>query len=268
MLSRLTRLSVSALKDLDERADKVILRTDPLYKTAIFIQSYAQHVLRPHIDAESDHKRHFIKVPFINKGIDFIDLQSIFRNKTVENAIPKYFKNTESPIICYKYNKSVRGLIFNYNKIVRDLNIDTNSPDSCDCSSSKFCYAPAGHVITGNFDIIKDKHLRSLLTKGPKYRLPNLIDFDKCRIQIAEAIQSFAKRWCGREHAEPRALSEWKKQIIDIMDKRISFYTSNPDLLPRKPKVSYRDLKSSIQKFHSKYVLVPADKASNNVIII
>ena len=268
MLSRLTRLSVSALKDYDERADKVIFRTDPLYKTAIFIQSYAQHVLRPHIDAESDHKRHFIKVPFINKGIDFIDLQSIFRNKTVENAIPKYFKNTESPIICYKYNKSVRGLIFNYNKVVRDLNIDTNSPDSCDCSSSKFCYAPAGHVITGNFDIIKDKHLRSLLTKGPKYRLPDLIDFDKCRIQIAEAIQSFAKRWCGREHAEPRALSEWKKQIIDIMDKRISFYTSNPDLLPRKPKVSYRDLKSSIQKFHSKYVLVPADKASNNVIII
>ena len=52
------------------------------------------------------------------------------------------------------------------------------------------------------------------------------------------------------------------------MDKRISFCTSNPDLLPRKPKFSYRDLKSSIQNFHSKYVLVPADKASNNVIII
>ena len=49
------------------------------------------------------------------------------------------------------------------------------------------------------------------------------------------------------------------------MDKRISFYTSNPDLLPQ---FSYRDLKPSIQNFHSKYVLVPADKASNNVIII
>ena len=109
---------------------------------------------------------------------------------------------------------------------------------------------------------------RALLTKGPRYRLPNLIDFEKCRIQIAEALQSFAKRWCGREHAEHRALSEWKKQIFNIIDKRISFYTSNPDLLPPKPKFLYRDLKSSIQNFHSKYVLVPADKASNNVIII
>ena len=36
----------------------------------------------------------------ILKGIGFIDLPSIFRDKTVI-SIPSYFGNMESPIICY-----------------------------------------------------------------------------------------------------------------------------------------------------------------------
>ena len=35
-------------------------------------------------------------------GIEFIDLPSIFRDNNVMSAIPSYFENTESPIICYK----------------------------------------------------------------------------------------------------------------------------------------------------------------------
>ncbi len=129
-------------------------------------------------------------------------------------------------------------------------------------------YPPAGHIITGNFDIISDKRLRNLLTKGPKYRLPSDIDFNACRLQIAKALQDFTSRWCRREQAEENALSEWIKQIFKIMDTRINFYSSHPDLLPPKPRISFRYLKSKLQDFHSKYVFVPADKASNNIIII
>ena len=56
--------------------------------------------------------RHFIKIPFINKGIDFIDLPSIFRENTVESSIPDYFENKEPPIISYKYNKPNRSKRF------------------------------------------------------------------------------------------------------------------------------------------------------------
>ena len=74
-----------------------------------------------------NHIRHFIKISFINKGIDFIDLPSIFRDNTVESSIPNYF---EPPIICYKYNKPIRSTIFNFNKLVANLDIDTKIPDS------------------------------------------------------------------------------------------------------------------------------------------
>ena len=71
-----------------------------------------------------------MKTPFINKGIDFIDLQSILRDKYVIDSIPKYIKISEALIICYKYNKPIRNLVFNYNKIVSYLTFDDNLPDT------------------------------------------------------------------------------------------------------------------------------------------
>ena len=56
--------------------------------------------------------------------------------------------------------------------------------------------------------------------------------------------------------------------INSFVDKRIKFYSQNTNLLPPKPKSSFRHLKQGIQEFHRKYVLVPADKAANNVVVV
>jgi hypothetical protein len=64
MLSRLASLSISSLRKLDEEADDIVIRTHPLYEVASLIQCYTRHVLRPHIDLESDHKIHFLKISF------------------------------------------------------------------------------------------------------------------------------------------------------------------------------------------------------------
>ena len=53
-------------------------------------------------------------------------------------------------------------------------------------------------------------------------------------------------------------MKEWKLSIFNIVDKRIKFYSQNTNLLPPKPKSSFRHLKQGIQEFHRKYVLVPA----------
>ena len=133
-----------------------------------FTRCYTEHALRPYIDSEMNRIRHFIKIPFINKGIDFIDLSSKFRDNTVESSIPDYFENKEPPIICYKYDKPIISTIFNFNKLVAELDIDTKTPDSRDCKNSKFCYEPAGHIITGNLKIISDSRIRSFISKSLK----------------------------------------------------------------------------------------------------
>ena len=178
LLSKITNLSISSLRKLDKEADDIYVRAHPFYDVACIIQSYTQHILRPHIDDTSDHKRHFLKISYLNKGIDFIDLAGIFKDRRVSDKIPKYFKNSETPMICYKYKKATRCLLFNYNKIVSDLNITTSTPTQCDCSTSKFCYAPAGHIITGDLGVIKDNRIQKLISKGPKYRLSAEMDID------------------------------------------------------------------------------------------
>ena len=62
----------------------------------------------------TENMRHFIKIPFINKDIEFVDLPSIFRDNNVISAIPSYFENTESPI---------RKLIKRYKRISYSLDI-------------------------------------------------------------------------------------------------------------------------------------------------
>ena len=83
---------------------------DRFYDAALLTRCNSQHALRPVIDSRINHTRHFIKIPFINKGMDFIDLPNIFRDKSVQSSIPNYFKNCEIPIICYKYNKPIGAL--------------------------------------------------------------------------------------------------------------------------------------------------------------
>ena len=53
-----------------------------------------------------------------------------------------------------------------------------------------------------------------------------------------------------------------------IINTRISFYSCNTHLLPPKPKSSFRHLKRGIQDFYMNYVLVPADKAANSVVVV
>ena len=46
----------------------------------------------------------------------------------------------------------------------------------CDCSTSKYCYEPARHVITGELTIVRDAKLRSLIEIGPSFREQNCIN--------------------------------------------------------------------------------------------
>ena len=74
MLSYLSSLPISVLLSLDTEGNKFYDRTNRLYAAALLTRCYTQHALRPVNDSKINHVRHFIKILFINKGMDFIDL--------------------------------------------------------------------------------------------------------------------------------------------------------------------------------------------------
>ena len=88
MLSFVSSLPISVLRILDTEANKFYDRNHQLYDAARLTRCYTQHALRPFIESETNHKRHFIKIPLINKGIEFIDLPSIFKDRSVTSSIP------------------------------------------------------------------------------------------------------------------------------------------------------------------------------------
>ena len=87
MLSFLSSLPIPVLCILDIDAYRFYDRKHQMYEAALLTRCYTQHALSPFIDAEINHQRHFIKIPFINKGMDFIDLPSIFQDKSVTSSI-------------------------------------------------------------------------------------------------------------------------------------------------------------------------------------
>ena len=64
MLSKLSPLSIASLRKLDEEAYKFYDGKHDLYHTALLTRCLTQHALRPYIDSEMNHIRHFIKIPF------------------------------------------------------------------------------------------------------------------------------------------------------------------------------------------------------------
>ena len=54
MLSKLTSLSISSLRKLDDEANKFYDRKHDLYEAALLIKRYS-HALRPYIDSEINH---------------------------------------------------------------------------------------------------------------------------------------------------------------------------------------------------------------------
>ena len=77
------------------------------------------------------------------------------------------------------------------------INLDDyrNASSSCDCESSTFRYEPHGHVIPGDLRIVRNRTLRRLLEKGPKYREQNIIDWKLNKKILLTAIDDYAKNW-------------------------------------------------------------------------
>ena len=85
---------------------------------------------------------------------------------------------------------------------------------------------------------------------------------------LLRSLNDFGNHWCERENVEPGALKEWKINIFKINDTCISIYSRYTHILPPKPKSSFQHLKQGIQDFHINNVLVLADKAANNVVVV
>ena len=80
---------------------------------------------------------------------------------------------------------------------------------------------------------------------------------------IMDACEEYARRWAKKEDVEVDTLSEWIKSIADVLKRRIrrlkhSVNTRHVSIF------SDPDVVRELSRLHENFVIVPADKASNN----
>ena len=200
-----------------------------------------------------------------------LDMSCVRTNRVI-NKIPNYFFEKEPPIIGYRFNKSIAGKLFNYKQTLSEdmINDYDNNNIHCDCQNSRFKDGNHGHVITGDFDIIENECLRNIIKKGPKYRLPQKINWEKDRDIIEEFLETYTEKWINKERKNCRVpfgiecLDSWKDEVLEIVDGKI-----------RAGKVRFGKtwtmriegaLETELERLKEKYVITVTDKAQNNIL--
>jgi hypothetical protein len=122
-------------------------------------------------ECELKKHRKFLHLKFDNNGIDAVNINNILNYKKVQSCIPPYFKMKPTPCVSYRHTSTIASKLFNHKQTLLCLDIEQlrQNPPKYSCSSSPFNYSHAGHIITGDVNIVQNKDPRSVILKGPKF---------------------------------------------------------------------------------------------------
>ena len=71
-------------------------------------------------------------------------------------------------------------------------------------------------------DIVSEPFLKKLFLKGPKYREPKSLDWEKARISIESGISECASDWCQKKGFHDNYLLGWRKEVMNLVNERIN----------------------------------------------
>ena len=213
-------------------------------------------------------------IHFVNKGLNKLGLSKIFRAEDVVASLPPELQEeTDLPFPSYKLDAPIRSKILNYKDAVNSLKIDIDEDvsvvhnlPSCDCSSSSFCDPHHQHIVTGDLRIIENAKLKRLFSKGPNFREAKQLNLKKCKESIVNALDVTILNLSNKYSTDIQLFSNWKNTIVSKVDSRINSIRITPELI--KPVLKDPEVRAYLDDLHKKFVVVPIDKAANNVAII
>ena len=213
-------------------------------------------------------------IPFMNKALDFINLPKILRSSDVLKNTPHVLELEDMPMVIYSLCEPIRSSILNYKQFVKQLDLDLFCRDSksvlCQCKnySNQFIDPSCNHVLTGDLGIIKNNKLRKLISKGPKYREPENVDWIEAKNVIQVALESFIQSVCSSKGISPPYFDNWKFVVLSIIDSKISHFSSRVNSRQVHKVLENSIVKRELKELQKCFILVPIDKAANNIAFI
>ena len=207
--------------------------------------------------SKSDTKqKNFIVFKYTNRYMDDLNIPKLCN-------IPSYPCSNINLVPSYSYTKPIRNKIINYNSAI--LQLEDEIPDSCNCTSSPFIDQEIGHIVTGNLGIITDRKLRNLLCKGLTYREchnPKKSDVIK---SIEKDLDNHIIKISDKKSIPVSCLDLWKSEVLTNAKRQIDSIRNRRF---KKPLLTDDNVVAKLKELHKSFVVVPTDKAANNVSII
>ena len=115
--------------------------------------------------------------------------------------------------------------------------------------------------MTGNLQLVTNSKLRSLLTKGPKFREKERINWDKVQENIINGINNYVKSWANYEKVDIRVLSEWSVGLKELVKNKIERIIKIKKIRGYNFPICIKTLnrqhvKSDLQNLHKNYIFV------------
>ena len=216
-----------------------------------------------------------ISVFFSNKIFDYINLSSILHLDSAKNLFPDKLKIDEPPSVAYSLGKTLRNKILNHKETVSS--IDPNDDITygtgileCDCLQHKdFVDENHGHVLTDDPRVIINSKLRKLVSKGSNFHEAMSVNWNKCKREIEIGLDSSIERIISTNPAiTTEEFAEWKRKNFQEVDNKILSLKHRIKVHKTEPVLKQKAVIEYLHELHELYVLVPIDKAANNIVII
>jgi hypothetical protein len=105
--------------------------------------------------------------------------------------------------------------------------------------------------------------------KGPSYREPRNINWNKVIDCIQHGIKECQINWTNREHLDFKSLNVWSASLMYLVKNKVEKLRHLKRFrLHGKQILNQYHVKEYLASFHKDYVLIPTDKASNNIAIV
>lgn len=207
------------------------------------------------------------KLPFLNPGANLLGLSGILRQSSLTDMLQGL--TVVTPTVVWQYSQPIRNKIFNYRAAIDTIENWSTEMPPCDCkhSSSPFLNADLGHVLTGDLSIVENDALRRLVKLGPKFREPPPVDYDGLVASCLDQVDALVDRWAKRELKPTSFWAAWKTALTSALSKKVK-KLKRKHYAPPLPGMNDPNVKKALRLLHEKFVLIPADKAENNVVVV
>lgn len=196
---------------------------------------------------------------YTNRYFEDLNMAKLCNSPDILNSYPVRSVNFTP---AFSYTKPIRNRVLNY---IEESRSTDPPPVTCNCSSSEFMDPTLGHVVTGNLAVIKNSKLRNLLNKGLTYRECHQWKKDDVLSSIEKDLDTHIAKQSEKKKTPVQCFQLWKSDLLAKVRNKLVHIKIRRF---KKPVLSDKDTLAELKKLQKTFIIVPTDKASNNVSIV